>query len=195
VSDIKQIIVDEPIAQIKFACDLGKCKGACCTLAGGTGAPLLDEELQQIKNSFPIVSASLPQAHLDHIKDHGLYEGASGSYTTICYDNRACVFVLYENGIAKCSFEKAFNEGKINWKKPISCHLFPIRVDEGITKRLRYERIMECDHALVRGEFEDIQLSVFLKEPLERAFGSYWYENFRLTCECERNKAVKTDHQ
>ncbi len=126
--EIRQTIIDDNIPHIKFACNLSVCKGACCTLAGGTGAPLLDDELEQIENAFPLVKSLLPKEHLEFIKQFGLYEGESGFYTTMCFNNRACVFVFYEEGIARCAFEKAFKAGKLKWRKPISCHLFPIRV-------------------------------------------------------------------
>ena len=182
----RQTIIDDTIPRIKFACNLTACKGGCCTLAGGTGAPLLDDELEHIERAFPIIKSSLPKEHLETIAQFGLYEGKSGSYTTMCFNNRACVFVLYENGIARCAFEKAFGEGKLKWKKPISCHLFPIRVNRDVPDRLRYERIAECDFALDRGENENILLSDFLKEPLIRAYGLTWYEDFQLTCNRER---------
>jgi hypothetical protein len=180
--EIQQAIVEDPIAGMKFACNTSACKGACCTLAGGTGAPLLDEELDQLKHSFPTIRSSLSQEHLKTIEYYGLYEGEPGSYTTMCFNNRACVFVIYEEGIARCAFEKAFREGKLKWKKPLSCHLFPLRVDRGIMKRLRYERIAECDPALELGEQEHLYLHDFLREPLERAFGSSWYKDFQQTC-------------
>ncbi len=184
--EIRQTIVDESIPQIKFACNLSACKGACCTLEGAKGAPLLDDELEQIESAFPIIKSLLPKEHIEYIAQFGLYEGGPGFYTTICFNNRACVFVLYEDGMARCAFEKAFGEGKIKWKKPISCHLFPIRVNRGVLEHLRYERIKECNFALDRGENEIILLSDFLKEPLIRAFGLKWYEEFLLKYNFER---------
>jgi len=184
---VQQSFIDDNVPHIRFACNLSVCKGACCTLAGGQGAPLLDEEIEQIKNAFPIIKSSLPQEHLDTIAQHGLYEGEPGHYTTRCFNNHACVFVMYENGIAKCAFEKACGEGKIKWKKPISCNLFPIRVDRGVSVRLRYERIAECDSALDCGENQKVFLSNFLTEPLIRAFGLSWYNDFQLMCSWERN--------
>ena len=184
--EIQQAIIDDTIPRIKFACCLSACKGACCTLAGGTGAPLLDDELAQLERAFPIIKSSLPKEHLDSIAQFGLYEGMPGFHTTTCFNNRACVFVMYENRIARCAFEKAFGEGKTTWKKPISCHLFPIRVSRSGQERLRYERIAECGLAIVRGERDNIFLSDFLKEPLIRAFGLAWYEEFRLMCDRER---------
>ena len=186
--DIRHISIDDAIPRIKFACNTAVCKGACCTLAGGTGAPLLDDELEQIRRAFPLIKSSLPAEHLDAIEHHGLYEGKPGSYTTMCYNNRACVFVLYENGIARCAFEKAFREGTLNWQKPLSCHLFPIRVRHGASDLLHYERIAECDAALQHGEDNNILLSTFLREPLERAFGSAWYEEFRVACSVKRER-------
>jgi len=190
--ELRQAIIDDSISRIKFACNVSRCKGACCTLAGGTGAPLLDDELEQIERAFPIIKSLLPKEHLESIAQFGLYEGKPGSYTTTCFDNRACVFVLYEDGIARCAFEKAYGDGTLKWKKPISCHLFPIRVSRTVPERLRYERITECTSALDRGENENIFLSNFLKEPLIRAFGLAWYEEFQLTCDEERkeNKSV-----
>ncbi|MCX6120331.1 MAG: DUF3109 family protein [Ignavibacteriales bacterium] len=185
--ELQQVIIDDTIPRTKFACNLSACKGACCTLAGGTGAPLLDDELEQIDYAFPIIQSSLPREHLECITQLGLYEGKPGAYTTMCFDNRACVFVLYEEGIAHCAFEKAYGEGKLKWKKPISCHLFPIRASREEPKRLRYERIAECNCAIDRGEKESILLSSFLQEPLIRAFGLAWYEEFQLTCNWDRN--------
>ena len=184
--EIQKTSVEDNIPEIRFACNISACKGACCTLPGGQGAPLLDEELERIEYSFPIIKSYLPQAHLDTIVQFGLFEGEPKAHTTMCFNNRACVFVLYEEGIARCAFEKAFFEGKLKWRKPLSCHLFPIRIDRDITHRLRYERISECDPALNCGEQENIYLSNFLKEPLVRAFGSPWYEDFQFTCEWKR---------
>jgi hypothetical protein len=189
--EIRKIFVEDNIPGIQFACNTSACKGACCTLPGGQGAPLLNEELEQIEQAFPIIKSSLPHEHLDAIQQFGLFEGEPSAYTTMCYNNRACVFVLYENGIARCAFEKAFFEGSVKWRKPLSCHLFPIRVDRGMTNRLRYERISECDPALDYGEQNSISLSNFLKEPLVRAFGSSWYNDFQFACDW-KHKASNT---
>ncbi|RPI01133.1 MAG: DUF3109 family protein [Ignavibacteriae bacterium] len=188
MSETKNTILDDYIPRLKFACNIPACKGACCTLAGGTGAPLKDSELEQIDRAFPIIKSMLPAEHLNTISQYGLTEGKPGSYTTMCYDSHACVFVFYEHGIARCAFEKAFGEGKLQWKKPISCHLFPIRVSAGDPERLRYEKIDECSAALDRGQHENIFLSTFLREPLVRAYGLAWYEEFQRACNEDRDK-------
>jgi hypothetical protein len=184
--EIRQAVVDDRIAHIKFACDIKACKGACCTLPGGKGAPLLDSETRNIEEAYPIVKSMLPKEHLEAIARSGLHEGEPGSYTTTCYDNRACVFVFYEAGIARCAFERAFGEGKSQWRKPLSCHLFPIRIDDDTPKRLRYEWRGECEPALKRGSEERIFLADFLRDALIRTYGKEWYEEFVKACENKR---------
>ena len=179
---IQNIIVEEPVLRINFACDLAACKGACCTMPGGKGAPLLDEEIEPLTRYFPVIRSSLPKEHLEKIERGGLYEGSPGDYTTMCFENRACVFVFYENGIAKCAFEKAYRAGVIPWRKPLSCHLFPIRVDRQNGTLLRYERIAECEPALVRGSRGNTPLVQFVADALRRGFGESWYgELLRIT--------------
>ena len=180
--EVQQAVVDDRIAHIQFACDIVACKGACCTLPGGQGAPLLDSEIRNLEEAFPIVKSLLPKEHLDAIERFGLYDGGPGSYTTTCYDNRACVFVFYEAGVARCSIERAFREGKCRWRKPISCHLFPIRVDGERPTRLRYEWRSECEPALRRGSVEKIYLTDFLRDALIRAYGKEWYDEFIKVC-------------
>jgi len=182
---IQEILVDESIATTKFACDLNRCKGACCTMPGGRGAPLLEEEIKEIVNVFPAVRKYLSERHLKAIERQGLFEGRSGSYVTPCVGDHACVFVTYENDIAKCAFEKAFLNGETTWRKPISCHLFPIRMDGDNIERLRFEFIPECKPALARGVSEKIYLSDFLKDALIRVYGQSWYKEFRHQCKRE----------
>jgi len=172
---IGEAIVQKPVADSRFSCDLQKCKGACCTLEGGRGAPLLDEEISQIREALTFARGYLDEKHQEHIEKNGFFEGISGDYATTCIDNRACVFVYYQDGIAFCSLERAYNEGKTNWKKPISCHLFPIRVSNGKPAVLRYEQISECDPGVEYGNQTTTSLLHFLEEPLRRRFGDEWY--------------------
>lgn len=179
---IESVEIDSSIPYIKFACDLEKCHGACCTLKGGKGAPVLDSEIQELENAYPFIQSMLPKKHRETIELYGLYEGEPGNYTTMCVGDRDCVFVYYEGSIAKCAFERAYLEGIIQWRKPLSCHLFPIRVDRGIVHYLRYARIAECDPALARGERDTLYLSTFLREPLVRLYGNKWYTSFEQFC-------------
>lgn len=177
----------EDIGQIRFACELARCKGACCTIPGSRGAPLRDEELEEIEKAYPVIKKYLSYRHKDTIDERGLVQGRKGDYTTQVVQNQACVFVCFEDGIAKCAFEKAYQNNEITWRKPISCHLFPIRVEPGEPERLRFASIAECQPALQRGKAEQIWLSEFLGGSLTRAFGGNWYEEFRKHFEIRRN--------
>lgn len=184
---IQETTIGEPIAGIKFACDLKACKGACCTLPGGRGAPLLDSEISEIQRAFPVIEKYLSPDHRARIAEKGLFEGSHGDYTTPCFKNRACAFVTYEQDIARCSFEKAYMNGEIAWRKPLSCHLFPIRVERGTQDNLRFEFISECVPALDEGNLKDIYLLDFLREALVRAYGELWCKNFLELCDAARS--------
>ena len=164
-------------------------ESCCCTLPGGRGAPLDDDEVAQIAKAFPMARKYLSEAHLRVIEDQGMVEGEPGNYHTNCVDDKDCVFVAHEDGIARCSLEKAFFLGETEWRKPLSCHLFPVRVTRD-GSRLHYERIGECLPGVERGAKEDVPLYEFLREPLERKFGARWYEEFR--DECRRTDAAGT---
>jgi hypothetical protein len=184
--------VAEDIANVKFACDLHRCKGACCTMPGARGAPLREEELEEIDMAYPIVRKYLSFRHKDTVEERGLVQGRKGDYTTQVVQNQACVFAFFENGIAKCAFERAYLDNEIGWRKPLSCHLFPIRVAQGVPERLRFESIAECQPATERGTIERIWLSEFLRDALSRAYGESWYQEFRLNCEARRNGELKS---
>jgi hypothetical protein len=175
---IAEIEVHQSIAETKFACDLNACKGACCTFPGGRGAPLQDDEVLEIEKAFPIIKSYLPELHTTVINTFGLIDGNKGNYATQCVDGKACVFVYYDNNIAKCAFESAFYKGEILWQKPLSCHLFPIRIGrtEQNGKEIHFEFFSECTPALNKGREENIALSQFVSIPLERVFGKEWTE-------------------
>lgn len=175
ILQIDNILVGREIAKIRFACDLEKCKGACCTLDSEYGAPLMPEELELIENVLDKVKDYLPEKHRLEIEVKGFYERKDNELMTRSFNNKACVFVYYENGVAKCGIEKAFLDGKTDFRKPISCHLFPIKISEFGGDVLRFEKFSECSPALERGEKEEINLIDFLQESLVRKYGSNWY--------------------
>lgn len=179
---ISEAVIDDAIVQSNFCCDLEQCKGACCTSEGGRGAPLEDDEVLEIEKAYPIVKQYLDEKNIRTIEAAGLYNGTPGDFATNCIERRECVFVYVDNSIAKCSFEKAYEQGKIDWRKPISCHLFPIRVRHFGQEFVRYEVIDECSGGRTKGETEQVKLHDFLKEPLVRKFGEAWYEKFMTYC-------------
>ena len=172
---IGQAILDDNVLDAKFACDLDVCKGACCCLPGARGAPLEDDEVLEIRKVFPAIRSLLPPASLSTIAPSGLVEGSPGDYATSCVNDGDCVFVFRENGIAKCAFERAFLDGRTDWRKPISCHLFPLRIRQMRQEYVRYEQIPECKGGRARGEREDTGLLVFVRDALLKKYGPRWY--------------------
>lgn len=180
---IENKIIDERIPYIKFSCDLDGCKGGCCTLKGGKGAPLTDSEIIEIESAIPVVKKYLEAKSLKEIENNNGIEGLPGNFTTGCIDNKDCVFVYFDGDIAKCVFEKAYFNNEISWRKPISCHLFPIRIADFGGEVVRFEKISECKPAIVNGKKNDILLYDFLRDALIRKYGEQWYKLFRENCE------------
>ncbi len=168
--------VEARLGEVEFACDLSVCKGACCTMPGGRGAPLLRSEIPELERVFPLVKKYLPDTALDTIEDHGLWQiELDGSYTVTTIGHKECIFVTWEGDIAFCAIQKAFRNGEIaGFEKPISCHLFPVRIypeKKDGSYFICYEEIDECSGGKVRGEKEHIALLDFLQHPLARALG------------------------
>ena len=175
VIPVEDVLIRTEIAEKKFACDLEKCKGACCTLESEYGAPLLEEEVDVIDKILDIVKEYIPERHREEIESNGFYEVKDGEILTNSVNNKACVFVYYENDIAKCGIERAFFEGRITFRKPISCHLFPIRISKFGGDVLRYEKFSQCSPALEKGEKQNFKLVDFCEDSLKRLYGDKWY--------------------
>jgi len=176
--EIKSILVEDRIHNNYFDCDLKKCKGACCTFPGEYGAPLIEEEVDILKEIMPVVWEYLSEKSKNYIVENGFVQYTSNTITTNCIDKKDCVFVFYDGDIALCAIEKAYRDGKINFKKPISCHLFPIRVGDFNGKFLYYEKIPECNPAIKKGFENNTKIYQSVKEALIRAFGENWYEEY-----------------
>jgi Protein of unknown function (DUF3109) len=180
--NIDQVIFDDDVAGERFACDVNRCKGQCCTMYGERGAPLMDEELAEISKAFPKVVQFLPSMHREAIQRDGMVAGSPGNYATVCVDRGPCVFVYYEDSTARCSFEKAFFMGLIQWQKPLSCHLFPIRIRGNNPDHLYYEHIHQCLPGKENGMFLNISLIQFVKDALIRKYGVDWYNQAFSEC-------------
>jgi hypothetical protein len=179
---IENTFVDNAVVAATFCCDLQACAGACCTLEGGRGAPLEDGEVARIAEHYPLIKEYLDPRNIGVIDREGLVEGSPGSYATTCIDRRECVFVYIDGGIARCGFERAFREGKSSWRKPISCHLFPLRVGGAGQTFVRYEEIPECRPGRELGDRERVPLHKFLRDALIRKFGDHWYTQLLEHC-------------
>ncbi len=172
----------------QFVCDLNKCKGGCCE-EGDAGAPLDDDELDTVLEMYEKIKPYLSIESIKEVEKKGkyVYNKEFGWVTpTLGNDNEICVYgIRGEKGVIKCAFEQAYNEGIISWKKPISCHLFPILVKQskdGITQFANYEpREDHCKAACSLGKKLKVPVYEFLKEPLVRKFGTDFYEKLDAT--------------
>ena len=179
---IDNILVTEDVIDQKFVCDLGKCKGGCCE-DGAAGAPLDDGELQIINDVFEKVKPYLSKDALAEIEKKGkyVYDTEFEWVTpTLDSDNEICVYgIRGKDGIIKCAFEQAYYDKVIEWKKPISCHLYPIiakKGKHGDYERVNYEpREVMCSPACALGEKLKVPVYQFLKEPLVRKYGEDFY--------------------
>jgi len=170
-------IISLDVFEKHFVCDLSACKGACC-VEGDSGAPLLKEEEEILDDIYEKVKPYMRAEGITEIENQGVavYD-ADGDLTTPLVNNRECAFVTFENGITKCSIEKAHLAGKVDFKKPISCHLFPIRIKEYRDfDAVNYEEIKICAPACKCGSELVVPVYAFLKEPLIRKYGVVWYE-------------------
>ena len=170
-------IISFDVFEKQFVCDLSSCKGACC-VEGDAGAPLTDKELDILPNIFNEVKPYMRTEGVKEIEKQGFFVvDTDGDNTTPLVNNKECVFVVFdENEMAKCTIEQAYNDGKIDFKKPISCHLFPIRIKEYRDfDAINYEAINICKPACDCGEQLQIPVYSFLKEPLIRLYGEDWY--------------------
>lgn len=176
---IGETLISEDIFDKKFVCDLNACKGECC-VAGDSGAPLDKNELAILDKIYPAVKPYMNEKGIDAVDKHGSYVlDSDGDYTTTLVSEGAeCAFVFFdEKNIAKCAIEQAYLEGKIDWKKPISCHLYPIRItDYKAYEALNYHSWHICKPACECGKQLDVPVFKFLKDPLVRKYGQDWYE-------------------
>ena len=187
---VGNVLVSDELLEAPFACHLAACKGGCC-VQGDSGAPLEPDEREELEMILPVVRKDLRPEALEVIEREGVWEEIEPQqYATTCVGSAECVFVTYEGPVAKCSIEKAYFEGRISFRKPVSCHLYPLRAERyGDVEALNYEQIPLCKPAITHGAQKNIQLQDFLREPLVRKYGEAWYEQFRLACE-DRRKAL-----
>lgn len=167
-----------------FCCDLEKCLGECC-IEGDAGAPISKEEYLKLKEILPAIwDELLPQAQ-EVIRKQGVgYIDEEGDLVTSIIDGKNCVFTCYgNNGMCYCAIEKAYREGKTDFYKPVSCHLYPARLQEySDFTAINYHRWKICKAAEILGRKNKIRLYEFLEAPLTRRFGKEWYDELKKVC-------------
>ncbi|KJS07637.1 MAG: hypothetical protein VR77_00150 [Flavobacteriales bacterium BRH_c54] len=181
---IQDTIVSEEILERKFVCNLNACKGACC-VQGDAGAPLEYEELEELENVFEAVKPYLSEKSIAALEEDLYTVDADGDYVTQLVNGKECAFVFFdEQNITKCSIEQAYIDGKTSFKKPISCHLFPVRLSKiADYTAVNYAYWDICDDACKLGEELGVKTYQFLKEPLIRRFGEEWFKELTLVDE------------
>ncbi len=175
---IGKTIVSEDVLDKQFVCDLNACKGECC-VSGDAGAPLDEEEVEILKEIYDKVKPFLRSEGVQAIEKQGTsIVTDSGDLETPLINGKECAYVIFDdNKKALCGIEAAHREGVIDWKKPISCHLYPVRVqDYSSFAAVNYHHWPICDDACALGKELQVPVYKFLKEPLERKFGSVWFE-------------------
>ncbi|MFO8146230.1 MAG: DUF3109 family protein [Bacteroidota bacterium] len=174
---IGKTIVSEEIVQKDFLCNLSACKGACC-IAGDAGAPLEEKETKILEEIYPLVKPFLRKKGIEAIERQGTSViGEDGEFETPLVDGADCAYVTFDNrGTALCGIEEAYNQGEIKWKKPVSCHLYPVRVqDYSEFAAVNYHQWEICDDACTLGKELQVPVYKFVKEALIRKFGEDWF--------------------
>ena len=170
-------IVSEDLIEKDFVCNLNACKGECC-IAGEAGAPVEPDEVEILKTIYPKVKPYLRQEGIAAIEKQGTHiETDLGALETPLVNGKECAYVTFkENGIASCGIEDAYNDGAVDFRKPISCHLYPVRVqDYSEFAAVNYHKWPICNDACVLGKELKVPVYKFVKDALIRKFGPHWY--------------------
>lgn len=174
---VGKTIISEDLLDKEFVCNLTACHGACC-VDGDAGAPLEEEEVNILEAIYPKVKSFLRKEGIAAIESQGTsVKGLDGEFETPLIDNKDCAYVIFDGKTALCGIEQAYNQGIINWKKPISCHLYPIRIKQySAFAAVNYERWDICSPACSLGKELEVPVYKFVQEALVRKFGTGWYE-------------------
>ncbi|MFM1795085.1 MAG: hypothetical protein RL642_1470 [Bacteroidota bacterium] len=178
---IDKVLLSDEIVEAEFVCNLSACKGGCCE-DGDAGAPLTDQELDEVVKAFDKVKDKMTPEGLEEVEKNGLYRyDKTFGWVTPTVNEKICAYGYKDKqGTIVCTFEEAYNNGEIKWKKPISCHLYPIKRSKSRYSEhelLNYEpREKLCSPGCKLGEELQVPVYKFLKEPLERAYGKSFYK-------------------
>lgn len=193
---IENVLVSDMIAEEQFVCDLTKCKGGCCE-DGDAGAPLEVAELDELINHYDTIAEYMNEEGRREVQRQGkyLYDREFG-WVTPTVNGKICAYGYKDQlGIVKCSIEQAYNDGKLDWKKPISCHLFPIRIKksmDGKTDYANYEPRKDlCAAACKLGKKLKVPVYLFLKDAIIRKYGVEFYETLEATAKHLEHSSIK----
>lgn len=182
---VGEVLVSDDVRDVEFVCNLEKCKGACC-VEGDLGAPLEADELGTMKEITPVVLPYLSPEGQREIHKQGSYIlDEDGDYSTPTIGGKECAFAIYDReGVLKCGIEQAYLDGKISYRKPISCHLYPIRITKKKNlEAVNYHKWNICSAACALGKSLGVPVYKFLREPLIRKYGEQWYRELEVAME------------
>ncbi len=173
---LNKTIISEEIFEKEFVCNLSACKGACC-VDGDAGAPLDEAETKILADIYPKIKPFLRPEGIKAIEEQGTHTVSEfGELETPLIDGKDCAYVIFDKDTALCGIEQAYNEGIVDWKKPVSCHLYPIRVKEySDFSAVNYHKWHICSDACELGKELGVPIYKFVKEALVRKFGEEWY--------------------
>jgi hypothetical protein len=174
---LDEFVIDESLFSAYFSCNLAACKGACC-VEGDAGAPLTGAEARLLQEELPQLQPYLLPQGVAAIEQQGVAVADEWSgWETPLVRGRECVYAVFEKGVALCGIEQAWQAGATAFRKPVSCHLYPIRVEyRGDRIYLRYHEWNICQSACVQGQAHQMPVFRFLKDGLIRAFGNRLYD-------------------
>ena len=178
-------LISEDLFSEEFVCNLAKCKGICC-VEGDAGAPLDEEETHILDEIYPKIKPYLRPEGIQAIEEQGTYTlDFEGDLVTPLVNNAECAYVIFdEKGYTKCAIEKAYEDGVIDWQKPISCHLYPIRITEYSNfSAINYHEWDICSDACTLGKELGVKVYQFLKKPLIRKYGEEFYQTLSKAAE------------
>lgn len=182
---IGNTLVSLDLAERFFCCDLDKCLGQCC-IEGDAGAPITTEEYKKLEEITSSLMPELLPAAIKVIEEDGVgYTDEEGDLVTSIIDGKNCVYTCYASGgKCLCAIERAFRQGKCDFRKPISCYLYPLRLTDYPTfTAINYHRWKICRSAEINGKELGIRLYQFMKEPLIERFGKEWYDELAEACD------------
>jgi hypothetical protein len=181
---IKDTLISLDIIEKKFCCDVAACKGVCC-VDGDSGAPLTDEETSIIEEEYDNIGPFMRKEGRKAVEKYGKWVvDVENDKVTPLIKGKECAYVVFEKGIAKCAIEIAYFEGKTTFRKPISCHLYPIRLKKYADfTAVNYDAWQICNPALAYGGKKGLYIYQFLKEPLIREFGEEWYKELQIAAD------------
>lgn len=173
---IDNTVISENLHHIRFVCDLNACKGACC-VEGDAGAPLDAEESEALRTHAEVLKPFMSEAGVRALDEQGAFlELFPGNFMTPLVEGRECIYTVFENGITRCAIENAYVAGAIRFAKPVSCHLYPVRITPYTDfDAVNYHEWHICEAALIKGKAEGVPLYIFLKDALIRKYGQHWY--------------------